>query len=214
MQEPRVPIAKEGYPFIAFAALLTLVLAILGYVPASFAALLVTAFVMNFFRDPERIADEDPTSLIAPADGKVIIIDQVFDDRFLKAEALKVSIFMNIFNVHVNRIPFPGRVDEVIYKAGAFHSADTQRSSLENESCGVVMTAEGGRRLAVVQIAGLIARRIVCWAGPGDVLARGERFGLIRFGSRVDLYLPLDTKLIIAKGQKVRAGETVLGYLP
>jgi phosphatidylserine decarboxylase len=209
-----VPIAKEGYPFIAFAALLTLVLAILGYVPASFAALLVTAFVMNFFRDPERIADEDPTSLIAPADGKVIIIDQVFDDRFLKAEALKVSIFMNIFNVHVNRIPFPGRVDEVIYKAGAFHSADTQRSSLENESCGVVMTAEGGRRLAVVQIAGLIARRIVCWAGPGDVLARGERFGLIRFGSRVDLYLPLDTKLIIAKGQKVRAGETVLGYLP
>jgi len=214
MQEPRIPIAKEGYPFIAFAALLTLVLAILGYVAASFAALLVTAFVMNFFRDPERIADEDPTSLIAPADGKVIIIDQVFDDRFLKAEALKVSIFMNIFNVHVNRMPFPGRVDEVLYKAGAFHSADTQRSSLENESCGVVMTAAGGRRLAVVQIAGLIARRIVCWAGPGDVLAKGERFGLIRFGSRVDLYLPLETRLVIAKGQKVLAGETVLGYLP
>jgi phosphatidylserine decarboxylase len=214
MQEPRIPIAKEGYPFIAFAALFTLVLAILGYVPVSFLALLVTAFVMNFFRDPERIADEDPASLISPADGKVIIIDQVFDDRFLKAEALKVSIFMNIFNVHVNRIPFPGRVDEVIYKAGAFHSADTQRSSLENESCGLVMTAAGGRRLAVVQIAGLIARRIVCWAGPGDILAKGERFGLIRFGSRVDLYLPLDTKLAIAKGQKVRAGETVLGYLP
>lgn len=214
MQEPRVPIAKEGYPFIAFAALLTLVLAILGFAPVSFAALLVTAFVMNFFRDPERIADDDQASLIAPADGKVIIIDQVFDGRFLKAEALKVSIFMNIFNVHVNRVPYPGRVDEVIYKAGAFHSADTQRSSLENESCGLVMTAEGGRRLAVVQIAGLIARRIVCWAGPGDVLARGERFGLIRFGSRVDLYLPLDTKLVIAKGQKVRAGETVLGYLP
>lgn len=214
MREPRVPIAKEGYPFIAYAALLTLVLAVLGYVQASFLALLVTAFVMNFFRDPERIAAEDQTSLIAPADGKVIIIDQVFDDRFLKAEALKVSIFMNIFNVHVNRVPYPGRVDEVIYKAGAFHSADTQRSSLENESCGMVMTAEGGRRLAVVQIAGLIARRIVCWAGPGDVLAKGERFGLIRFGSRVDLYLPLDTKLVIAKGQKVRAGETVLGYLP
>lgn len=214
MQEPRVPIAKEGYPFIAFAALLTLVMAILGYVTASLSALLVTAFVMNFFRDPERIADEEPTSLIAPADGKVIIIDQVFDDRFLKAEALKVSIFMNIFNVHVNRVPFPGRVDEVIYKAGAFHSADTRRSSLENESCGVVMTAEGGRRLAVVQIAGLIARRIVCWAGPGDILVKGERFGLIRFGSRVDLYLPPETKLVISKGQKVRAGVTVLGYLP
>lgn len=214
MKEPRVPIAKEGYPFIAFAALLTLVLAILGYVTASFLALMVTAFVLSFFRDPERIPDEDnATALIAPADGKVIIIDQVFDDRFLKAEALKVSIFMNIFNVHVNRVPFPGRVDEVIYKAGAFHSADTQRSSLENESCGVVMTAVGGRRLAVVQIAGLIARRIVCWAGPGDILAKGERFGLIRFGSRVDLYLPPETKLVISKGQKVRAGETVLGYL-
>jgi phosphatidylserine decarboxylase len=215
MQEPRVPIAKEGYPFIAFAALLTLVLAILGYVPASFAALLVTGFVMNFFRDPERFPDEEnPTALISPADGKVIIINQVFDDRFLKAEVLKISIFMNIFNVHVNRIPFAGRVDEVMYKAGAFHSADTQRSSLENESCGLLMTAAGGRRLAVVQIAGLIARRIVCWAGPGDVLARGERFGLIRFGSRVDLYLPLDAKVAISLGQKVRAGETVLAYLP
>ena len=214
MNEPRVPIAKEGYPFIAFAALLTLVLAILGYVTASFLALMVTAFVMNFFRDPERVADEDPTSLIAPADGKVIIIDQVFDERFLNEKALKVSIFMNIFNVHVNRVPFPGRVDQVIYKAGAFHSADTQRSSLENESCGVVMTAEGGRRLAVVQIAGLIARRIVCWVTPGDILVKGERFGLIRFGSRVDLYLPPETKLVISIGQKVRAGETVLGYLP
>jgi phosphatidylserine decarboxylase len=214
MQEPRVPIAKEGYPFIAFAALLALVLAILGYVPASFAALLVTGFVMNFFRDPERIADADSTSIIAPADGKVIIIDKVFDERFLKEEALKISIFMNIFNVHVNRMPFGGRVDEVIYKAGAFHSADTQRSSLENESCGVVMTVAGGRRLAVVQIAGLIARRIVCWAGVGDQLAKGERFGLIRFGSRVDIYLPPEVKLVIAKGQKVRAGETVLGYLP
>lgn len=213
MKEPRVPIAKEGYPFIAFAALLTLVLAILGYVAPCFLALMVTAFVMNFFRDPERFADDDPTSLIAPADGKVIIIDQVFDDRFLNEKALKVSIFMNIFNVHVNRVPFPGRVEEVIYKAGAFHSADTQRSSLENEYCGLVMTAEGGRRLAVVQIAGLIARRIVCWAGPGDIIAKGERFGLIRFGSRVDLYLPPETKLVIAIGQKVRAGETVLGYL-
>jgi len=213
MQEPRVPIAKEGYPFIAFAALLTLVLAILGYAPASFFALLVTAFVMNFFRDPERVPDKDGNCLLAPADGKVIIIAQVFDDRFLKEEALKISIFMNILNVHVNRVPCPGQVDEVLYKAGAFHSADTQRSSLENESCGVVMTAAEGRRLAVVQIAGLIARRIVCWAKPGDVLARGERFGLIRFGSRVDLYLPLATKLAISKGQKVRAGETVLGYL-
>lgn len=214
MKEPRVPIAKEGYPFIAFAALLALVLAILGHDRASFSALVLTAFVMNFFRDPERVPDEDPTSLISPADGKVIIVDKVFDERFLKAEALKVSIFMNIFDVHVNRVPFSGRVDGVLYKAGAFHSADTQRSSLDNESCAMLMTTEDGRRLAVVQIAGLIARRIICWAGRGDNLQKGERFGLIRFGSRVDLFLPLDTKLAVVKGQKVRAGETVIGHLP
>lgn len=214
MKEPRVPIAKEGYPFIAFVALVALALAILGHSRSCFSALVVTAFVMNFFRDPERTPDADPAALISPADGKVIIIEKLFDDRFLKAEALKVSIFMNVFDVHVNRTPFPGRVEGVIYKAGSFHSADTQRSSLENESCALLMNGGGGRRWAVVQIAGLIARRIVCWAEPGDTLGKGERFGLIRFGSRVDLFLPLDTRLVVAKGQKVRAGETVLGYLP
>jgi len=213
MKEPRVPIAKEGYPFIVFAALLALVLAILGHDRSSFSALVLTAFVMNFFRDPERTPNEDPASLISPADGKVIIVEKVFDERFLMAEAIKVSIFMNIFDVHVNRVPVTGQVEKVIYKAGSFYSADTQRSSLENESCAMIMTIEGGRRLAVVQIAGLIARRIVCWAGGGDKLQKGERFGLIRFGSRVDLFLPLDTKLQVKVGEKVRAGETLLGYL-
>ncbi|NTV15408.1 MAG: phosphatidylserine decarboxylase family protein [Desulfobulbaceae bacterium] len=214
MKEARVPIAKEGYPFIVFAALLALVLAILGHDRASLSALVLTAFVMNFFRDPERVPDEDPTALISPADGKVIIIDKVYDERFLGTEVIKVSIFMNIFDVHVNRAPFSGRVDKVIYKAGAFYSADTQRSSLENESCALLMTTERGRRLVVVQIAGLIARRIICWAGCGDILQKGQRFGLIRFGSRVDLFLPTDIELRVVKGQKVRAGETVLGYLP
>ena len=213
MRESRLPIAKEGYPFIFSGALATLLLALAGVFTASFFALLATAFVVNFFRDPERSPADEHSSIIAPADGKVIVVDRVFDDRFLKAEALKVSIFMNVFNVHVNRAPYPGRVDEVIYKAGAFYSADTQRSSLENESCGLVMLGEGGHRLAVVQIAGLIARRIICRVGVGDVLARGQRFGMIRFGSRVDLYLPLQTRLVVEIGQKVRAGETVLGYL-
>lgn len=214
MKEPRVPIAKEGYPFIGFAALLAVVLAILGHDRACFTALVLTAFILNFFRDPERIPDEDENSLLSPADGKVIIIDKIFDDRFLQEEVYKVSIFMNIFDVHVNRVPFPGRVERVLYKAGAFHSADTQRGSLENESCALLMVTEAGARLAVVQIAGLIARRIVCWAGRGDLLARGERFGLIRFGSRVDLYLPLQTRVVVEKGQRVRAGETVIAYLP
>ena len=120
---------------------------------------------------------------------------------------------MNIFSVHVNRAPFPGVVEKVIYSPGAFYSANTDRSSLGNESCALILETENTKKIAVVQIAGLIARRIVCWAERGDKLAKGDRFGLIRFGSRVDLNLPLQTQLEINKGQKVRAGETVLGYL-
>jgi len=213
MKEARVPVALEGYPFIAFAALLTLVLAILGYIAFSLAALGLTAFVLYFFRDPERVPNEDEDALLAPADGKIILVEKVFDERYLKEHVYKVSIFMNVFNVHVNRVPFPGLVEKVIYAPGTFHSANTERGTLCNESCAMLMTTPGGQRLAVVQIAGLIARRIVCWAGKGDKLAKGERFGLIRFGSRVDLYLPTQTHLEVGKGQKVRAGETVIGYL-
>ncbi len=213
MKEARVPVAKEGYPFIAFAALVTIVLAILDYAVCSLAALGVTTFVLYFFRDPERVPNEDEDALLSPADGKVIIIEKVFDEKYLKEHAYKVSIFMNVFSVHVNRMPFPGVVEKVVYTAGTFHSANTERSSLENESCALVLTTPGGQRLGVVQIAGVIARRIVCWAGKGDQLNKGERFGLIRFGSRVDLYLPAQTHLEIRKGQKVRAGETVIGYL-
>ena len=120
---------------------------------------------------------------------------------------------MNIFDVHVNRSPFPGTVAAITYSPGRFYSADSERGALENEFCAVTMSTDAGQRFAVVQVAGLIARRIVCWAEQGDALNRGQRFGLIRFGSRVDLYLPLKTQLEIAVGQKVKAGETVLGYL-
>lgn len=214
MKEPSVPVAKEGVPFILFAGLLSLVFAILQYPLLAGGALLLTAFVLYFFRDPERIASDDEDALISPADGKVILIEKVFDDKYVKEHVYKVSIFMNIFNVHVNRVPFPGTVRKVIYTPGTFYSANTEKSSLGNESCGIVLDTQSGRKIAFVQIAGLVARRIVCWAGRGDVLTKGQRFGLIRFGSRVDLYLPLQTQLEISKGQKVRAGETILGYLP
>ena len=213
MKKPTVPVAKEGVPFIAFAALLSLVLAVLQYSLLSFAALTLTAFVLYFFRDPERIACDDEDALISPADGKVILIEKVFDERYVKEHVYKISIFMNVFNVHVNRVPFPGKVRKVIYTPGTFYSANTEKSSLGNESCAVVLEIADGKKMAFVQIAGLIARRIVCWAVRGDELTKGERFGLIRFGSRVDLYLPLQTQLEISKGQKVRAGETILGYL-
>jgi phosphatidylserine decarboxylase len=213
MIEPKVPIAKEGFPFIAFAALLSLVFAILGFMLVSLACLTLTAFVLYFFRDPERVASDDSDALISPADGKIILIEKVFDERYVKEHVYKISIFMNIFNVHVNRMPFSGKVSKVVYTPGTFYSANTDRSSLGNESCAVLFETVSGKKMAVVQIAGLIARRIVCWASAGDDLKKGERFGLIRFGSRVDLYLPPKTQVEVSKGQKVRAGETVLGYL-
>ncbi|MFZ5775615.1 MAG: phosphatidylserine decarboxylase family protein [Thermodesulfobacteriota bacterium] len=214
MKKPQVPVALEGYPFIGFAALTAVVLALLDYDCAALIMLAVTAFVLYFFRDPERIAPEEEDVIVSPADGKVIVIEKVFDNRFLKEHAYKVSIFMNVFNVHVNRVPFSGTVSRVQYFPGKFFSADTERGALENEACALTIDTGNHRRLAVVQVAGLIARRIVCWAGKGDALARGERFGLIRFGSRVDLYLPQQVQLEVVLGQKVRAGESVLGYLP
>ncbi|MDH3393614.1 MAG: phosphatidylserine decarboxylase family protein [Desulfobulbaceae bacterium] len=213
MKEPRIPVAREGYPFIAFAAFMTVLFGIVGYDIVAFACLALTAFVLYFFRDPARVSSDEKDVMVSPADGKVIIIDKVFDDRFVKEHVYKVSIFMNVFNVHVNRIPFNGEVTNIQYSPGRFYSADTVRGGLHNEYCAVTMKTDTGRRMAVVQIAGLIARRIVCWAQHGDRLLRGSRYGLIRFGSRVDLYLPLQTQLEVKIGQKVRAGETVIGYL-
>ncbi len=213
MKKPQVPVALEGYPFIGFAALTTVVLALLGHALSALAALALTGFVLYFFRDPDRILPEDEDVLVSPADGKVILIEKIFDDRFVKEHVYKVSIFMNVFNVHVNRSPFSGTVSRIHYSPGQFFSANTERGALENEACALTLETRNNRRMAVVQVAGLIARRIVCWAVKGDVLERGQRFGLIRFGSRVDLYLPQQVQLEVVVGQKVRAGETVLGYL-
>lgn len=213
MKKIQVPVAKEGYPFIVFAALLSVVTAILGYDITALSALFLTSFVLFFFRDPERISPEEDDVIVSPADGKIILIEKVFDDKYVKEHVHKISIFMNVFNVHVNRFPFSGKVKKVLYSPGSFYSANTERGALENEACAVIVDINSERRFAVVQVAGLIARRIVCWATKGDQLERGQRFGLIRFGSRVDLYLPLQAHLEVKKGQKVKAGETILGYL-
>ena len=212
MIQPQIPVAREGYPFIAFAALVTLVAAVLGHDLLAGGGLLLTGFVLYFFRDPERVGPDADDAVVAPADGKVILIEKIFDEKFVKDHVYKLSIFMNVFNVHVNRMPFAGRVTEVRYTPGIFLAANTEQGALENENCGVILTTANNKKLAVVQVAGLIARRIVCWAEKGDSLARGQRFGLIRFGSRVDIYLPQQIQLEITIGDKVRAGETVLGY--
>ncbi|HAG49871.1 MAG TPA: phosphatidylserine decarboxylase family protein [Deltaproteobacteria bacterium] len=211
MNENR-PVAVEGLPFIVPLLILT---AALWYFGAHYAAiffLLLTAFVVWFFRNPERDIPSDENSIVSPADGKVIVIGRVFDDRFLKTDALKISIFMNVFNVHVNRIPTSGKVLGVFYNPGKFFSADKDKASLENEQNALLIEAKNGKKFVVNQIAGLIARRIVCYAKPGDSIEKGRRFGMIRFGSRLDVYLPTDCKIDVNVGDKVKAGSSILAH--
>ena len=210
MLNPEIPVTREGYPFIGYSAFLTILAAILGYPLITLFLLILTTFVLMFFRDPERFIPDEEGAVVSPADGKVIVSEIVTDDRFADTPVWKISIFMNVFNVHVNRNPASGKVEKVKYVPGQFISADNAKAHLKNEYCAVTMITDSGHTLTYVQIAGLIARRIVCWIVPGEIINRGERFGLIRFGSRLDVYLPADSEIRVNVGQKVRAGETVL----
>lgn len=214
MLTPKVPVAQEGYPFIGVAAFATLLTAIYGQPLLSLLLFASTIFILYFFRDPERFIPAEADILVSPADGRVILVDEVEDKRYLEGRVRRVAIFMNVFNVHVNRMPAAGKVLRVDYQPGKFYAADSDKSSLHNESCAVTIKTKEDQRLVVVQIAGLIARRIVCWLQIDDQIARGARFGLIRFGSRVDLYLPLETEISVKVGDKLRAGESSLGRLP
>ncbi len=214
MKPPKIPVALEGYPFILFSAFASLVFAILEIAWAAIPALVLSGFVLWFFRDPDRVAPDEDNAFVSPADGRVIVAEQISDDRFMHRDVLKISIFMNVFNVHVNRFPFPGVVKKVILRPGRFYAADTEKGALQNEYCAMIVESHDNITYGVVQVAGLIARRIVCWAEKGDRFSAGERYGLIRFGSRVDLYLPQNFELSVKKGDRVRAGETVLGRLP
>jgi phosphatidylserine decarboxylase len=213
------PFAREGYPFIAFSAGLTLLLALSAWkltsvvlaIPAA-VVFLLTLFILYFFRNPERSPPQDAQDVAAPADGVVIVAERV-PETPLGVEALKISIFMSVFNVHVNRVPFSGRVVDTFYHKGKFFDARDGRASFENERNCIVLETDGGVRLAFVQIAGLIARRIISYPRMGDRLTRSERYGLIRFGSRVDVYLPVGVAPLVKVGDRTVAGETVLGHL-
>jgi phosphatidylserine decarboxylase len=213
------PFAKEGYPFIAYTVGLTVLLSVAAwrlcstvlFIPATL-ALLLTLFVLYFFRNPERTAPADSATVIAPADGTVIVAERV-PETPLGVEALKISIFMSVFNVHVNRVPFDGKVIDTFHHRGKFFDARDGRASCENERNGIVLEIAGGVRIAFVQIAGLIARRIISYPRIGDLLVRGERYGLIRFGSRVDVYLPAEVTPLVKIGDKTVAGETVLARI-
>ncbi len=213
MIKPKIPIAKEGVPFFGLSAFISLLFALLDYDILSLLFLSLTLFIVWFFRDPERVGPTDENCLVSPADGKVILIEEKQDDEHLSGASYKISIFMNVFNVHVNRAPFGGKVEKIIYSPGTFYSADSSEGDLKNERCGVHITTENNIRIVFIQVAGLIARRIVCWLEPGDSIQRGNRFGLIRFGSRVDIHVPTSIQLSVQVGDTVRAGETPIGTL-
>ena len=208
-------IHPEGHRWVLGLGLATIIFFLLGWGWLWMLTLLLAIFTGSFFRDPTRYPPFRDGTVVSPADGRVLSVTQVDGPELSgMVESTKISIFMSVFNVHVNRSPAAGRVLETHYKPGKFFSANLDKASDENERNLVVIEDEQGRRIAFVQIAGLIARRIVCFVGPDDTLEKGERFGLIRFGSRVDLYLPTETEIDISVGQHVKAGETIIGYLP
>jgi len=212
--ENRWPVAREGLPFIAAGAVLTGIPALLGWTVPAFVLGFLTCFVVTFFRDPERTPEASDGAVISPADGKVLTAAVREDDRNpLGRPCAQVSIFMTIFNVHVNRMPASGTVKELRYYPGRFFSANLDKASEENERSELTLETADGRTLTVVQVAGLVARRIACWVKPGDRLIRGQRYGLIRFGSRLDVFMPEDTDIVVKPGDKVRAGESVLAHL-
>lgn len=170
-------------------------------------------FILQFFRDPPRVTTGGDSAVSAPADGRVIVIDEAHDP-YTNQTSLKISIFMNVFNVHSNRIPVSGTVDAKQYYPGRFFNAALDKASDNNERNALLLTSKEGHRVTCVQIAGLIARRILCYVDEGSNVIKGERFGFIRFGSRVDLYLPKTTKVLVSLGDKVVGGETLVAELP
>lgn len=210
----RFPIAKQGLPYIIGVALLLLLFLLLGWMFLTVVALIAAVLLINFFRDPERVIPDVPHAVLAPADGKIVFVGKTFEDRFLSKEALKISIFMSIFDVHVNRIPLSGMVEIVHYEKGTFFAASLDKASRNNEHNAVVVRIPEGEKIVFVQIAGLIARRIDCWLQPGERVQQGERFGMICFGSRLDVFVPTNSHLTVNKGQRVKAGESILCYYP
>ena len=207
------PVAKPGYPFIFASAFVTAVFALLGAAFLALVGLIATFFIAYFFRDPDRVIPNTDGTVVAPADGKVIAVETAGDTPYYEGDCKKISIFMSVFNVHVNRIPFEGQVKKINYHPGKFIAANRDKASSDNERNAVFIETEDGKKITAVQIAGLVARRIICKIQEGDAVVRGQRFGMICFGSRVDVYLPPDLELKVAVGDVVKAGTSVLGEL-
>ncbi len=212
MKNYGIPIAAEGWPFILPLSIVTGMLFAFGWKNTAVASLVLTLFVLFFFRDPERATPVGEGIVVSPADGKVIVIKDIFEPTYLKQDVKQISIFLSVFNVHVNRAPIGGEIEVVKYNPGKFHVASVDKASLDNEQTSMVI-AFGKDKILVKQIAGLIARRIVCYARPGDTIKTGERYGLIRFGSRVDIFLPKTAEIKVKLGDRVSGAQDVIGVL-
>lgn len=209
MPYPHPIIAREGWPFVAFSFFIALAASVGFGFWFALPFWLIALFVLQFFRDPPRELPSNPNAILSPADGRVVFVGKAHDP-FLHRDALKISVFMNVFNVHSNRSPVDGVIQNVWYYPGQFFNAVLDKASEENERNALWIKTQGGGDVTCVQIAGLVARRILCYVGKGDQLSRGQRYGFIRFGSRVDLYLPLDANIKVSIGDKVYATSTVL----
>ncbi|MCR4442736.1 MAG: phosphatidylserine decarboxylase family protein [Peptococcaceae bacterium] len=213
MKRDNWPVMPDAFPFVIAGIVLAAAAYLLfGYLAALLPAFF-TVFVLYFFRNPERNAQAAPGEVISPADGVVLIVEEVEEPRYLQGPAVKVSIFMNVFNVHVNRSPIQGRVEYVHYQPGKFLPAFKGHASQLNERnyVGIRSETSASTALLVVQVTGFIARRVVCWVKAGDRLEQGQRFGLIKFGSCVEVYLPRASIVSVEPGQKVRGGKTIIG---
>jgi phosphatidylserine decarboxylase len=209
---PHPIIAREGWPFLAIAVVVAAGLTWVQWWILAALAWVVAIFVLQFFRDPPRVVPAQENAVLSPADGKIVVVGAA-RDPYLDRDALKISVFMNVFNVHSNRSPIDGTVRNKWYHAGSFVNAALDKASLENERNALHLATAGGADVTCVQVAGLIARRILCYVGPGDALARGQRYGFIRFGSRVDVYLPPAARPAVAIGDVVHATSTVIAHL-
>ncbi len=209
MPYPHPIIAREGWPFVAFSFFIAIT-ATIGF-GFGFALIfwMIAIFVTQFFRDPPRTLPTNANAIVSPADGRVVFVGKAHDP-FLQRDALKISVFMNVFNVHSNRSPTDGVIQSVWYHPGQFVNAALDKASEHNERNALWIKTASGNDVTCVQIAGLVARRILCYVGKGDQLTRGQRYGFIRFGSRVDLYLPVDTYVKVSIGDKVYATSTIL----
>jgi phosphatidylserine decarboxylase len=209
---PHPLIAREGWPFVAIAAVVAMALSYAQWWVLAALAWICLLFIVQFFRDPPRVVPTQANIVISPADGKIVVVGKA-RDPFLDRDALKISVFMNVFNVHSNRSPVDGTIKNKWYHAGSFLNAALDKASVENERNALHICTAEGVDVTCVQVAGLIARRILCYVGPGDALARGQRYGFIRFGSRVDVYLPPYATPKVAIGDAVYATTTILAQL-